>query len=76
MALLIGAGSVMAQPHRKQEGKQRQMGDEERQRMREDIRGAYRDRRERPERPRQMTDAEREKLRRDIEETNRQLRRK
>lgn len=52
------------------------MREEDRQRMRQDMRDAYRQRGERPERPRQMTDAEREKLRRDIDETNRQLRRK
>jgi len=52
------------------------MKDDERQRMREDMREAYRDRRGRPERPRQMSDEERDKLRRDIEEANRNLRRK
>ena len=55
------------------------MKDDERQRMRDDIRDAYRERQgrpERPERPRQLSPEEREKLRRDIEEANRQMRRK
>ena len=50
----------------------------DRERMRQDIRDAYRDRdrRERAERGRQMTAEERDKLRRDIESANRELRRR
>src|ERR1044071_6834596 len=51
-----------------------QMKQEDRQRMRDDMRDAYRDRQARPDRPRQMSPQEREKLRRDIEDANRQLR--
>jgi hypothetical protein len=76
LALLLACGSAWPQQGRRHDGKERQMREEERQRLREDMRDAYRQRGERPERPRQMTDAEREKLRRDIEETNRQMRRK
>jgi len=52
----------------------RQMKQEDRQRMREDVRDAYRDRQARPDRPRQMSPEERDKLRRDIEDANRSLR--
>lgn len=77
LALLLAGGSAWPQQGRRHEGKQqRQMREEERQRLRDDMREVYRERGERPERPRQMTDAEREKLRRDIDETNRQMRRK
>jgi hypothetical protein len=50
------------------------MKHEDRQRMRDDVRDAYRDRQARPDRPRQMSPEERDKLRRDIDEANRQLR--
>ena len=52
------------------------MKDEDRQRMRDDMREAYRERQGRPDRPRQMSPEERDKLRRDLEEANRQLRRR
>ena len=55
-----------------------QMSQEERQRMRQDMRDAYRDRERsrRSERPqREMSPQERDKLRRDIEDANRDLRR-
>lgn len=76
LALALATGSALAQQGKKHDGKQRHMKEEERQRMREDMRDVYRDRRERPDRPRQMSPEERDKLRRDIEETNRDLRRK
>ena len=53
------------------------MKQEDRQRIHEDVRDAYRDRQarpDRPDRPRQMSPEEREKLRRDIDDANRQLR--
>jgi hypothetical protein len=58
------------------------MSAEERQRMREQVPGADRNRGERtnrtnrPERPRQMSDERRESLRRDIEDANKDLKRK
>jgi len=78
---VLWSGTALAQYQgRKHDQKpQRQMKDDERQRMRDDIRDAYRERQgrgERPERPRQLTPEEREKLRRDIEDANRQMRRK
>ena len=79
LALAMTAGSALAQPAWKRDGRQRYMKEEERQRMRDDMREVYRDRRERPERQdrgRQMTPEERDKLRRDIENANRELRRK
>lgn len=76
LAVLVSSGSAFAQPAKKHDGKQRHMKEEERQRMREDMREVYRERQGRPERPRQMSPEERDKLRRDIEETNRQLQRK
>ena len=54
------------------------MTHEDRQRMRDDMRDAYRHRdreRERPERQRSMTPEERDKLRQDIQDANRQMRR-
>jgi Ni/Co efflux regulator RcnB len=76
LLLSLCIGTALAQPAKKHDGKQRHMKEEERQRMREDMREVYRERQERPERPRQMSAEERDKLRRDIEETNRDLRRK
>jgi hypothetical protein len=77
ITLALGSGSVLGQEARKPDPRQqRQMKEEERQRMRDDMREVYRDRQQRPERPRQMSPQERDKLRRDIEETNRDLRRK
>jgi hypothetical protein len=50
------------------------MSQEDRQRMREDMRDAYRDRRGRPEREqREMSPQQRDKLRQDIEDANRAL---
>ena len=50
------------------------MKQEDRERMRNDMRDAYRDRPGRPDSPRQMSQEERNKLRRDIEDANRDLR--
>ena len=81
IALLLAlamAGSALAQPAWKRDGRERQMRQEDRERMREDSRDAYRarERRGRPERSPQMTPEERDKLRRDIENANRDLRRR
>lgn len=78
VALAVCAGSALAQPQGRGSDARapRHMKDDERQRMREDVREAYRDRQGRPERPRQMSPEERDKLRRDIEEANRSLRRR
>jgi hypothetical protein len=75
---LVFAVPAAAQPDRRRGDArpQRHMKDEERQRMREDVRDAYRERQGRPERPRQMSPQERDKLRQDIEEANRSLRRR
>jgi hypothetical protein len=55
------------------------MSQDERQRMREDMREVYRERSlergARPERPRQLSPEEREKLRRDVQNANKDLRR-
>ena len=75
MAFALGAG---AQQGRRQDGtRERQMSQEERQRMRDDVRDAYRQRQERPQKARQqqMSPEERGRLRRDIEDANRQMRR-
>ena len=78
LAAFFLATGALAQPQgRGSDGRPpRHMKDDERQRMREDVREAYRERQGRPERPRQMSPEERDKLRRDIEEANRSLRRR
>lgn len=83
LAIVLSAtlvcGSALGQSgERRQDAraKQRNMKDEDRRRMRDDVRDAYRERQGRPERPRQMSPEERDKLRRDVEEANRQLRRR
>jgi hypothetical protein len=77
LALVLCAAPALGQQGRKHDGRgERHMRDDDRQRMREDVRDAYRERQGRPERPRQMSPEERDKLRRDIEEANRNLRRK
>jgi Ni/Co efflux regulator RcnB len=70
--LALSASGVFAQPEKKS-----QMSREERQRMREDMRDAYRDRQQRPgqHKARQMSPEERGQLRRDIEDANRNLKR-
>ena len=75
VALLVAGGPALAQPGEKQDGKQKQMSQEQRQRMRDDMREVYRDRQGRPERQRQMSPQERDKLRRDIQDANRELKR-
>jgi len=75
MAFALTAG---AQEGRRQDGaRERQMTQEERQRMRDDMRDAYRQRQDRPQKARQqqMSPEERGRLRRDIEDANRQMRR-
>jgi hypothetical protein len=77
LTLILSCGTAFGQQGRKDPRPQRQMNEEERQRMRDDMHDAYRDRQQqRPERPRQMSPEERAKLRSDIEETNRDLRKK
>jgi Ni/Co efflux regulator RcnB len=78
--LAVACATTLAQqqPPRKQEG--RQMSQEDRERMRQDMREAYRQRQERPggqqqQKTRQMSPEERGKLRRDIEAANKDLRR-
>jgi Ni/Co efflux regulator RcnB len=78
--LAVACATTLAQqqPPRKQEG--RQMSQEDRERMRQDMREAYRQRQERPggqqqQKMRQMSPEERGKLRRDIEAANKDLRR-
>ena len=76
LALALGAGPALGQSgERRQDAraKQRNMKDEDRQRMRDDVRDAYRQRQDRPQKARQqqMSPEERSKLRRDIEEIGR-----
>jgi hypothetical protein len=73
--VVLATGTVAAQPGKRHEGKDRQMSQEERQRMREDMRDAYRSRPERPQKMRQMSPQEREKLRQDIQDANKNLKR-
>ena len=71
----IGAAAADAQPAKRPDGRERQMSREERDRMRDDVRDAYRPRDERPQKTRQMSPEERGRLRRDIEDANRSLKR-
>jgi hypothetical protein len=77
LALLFPVEDLLAQGGKRHERNPRggqQMSQEERQRMRQDMRDAYRDRSRRSERPqREMSPQERDKLRRDIEDANRDL---
>jgi len=73
--VVLATGTVAAQPGKRHDSKDRQMSQEERQRMREDMRDAYRSRPERPQKMRQMSPEERGKLRRDIEDANKNLKR-
>ena len=78
LVLIAFAATANAQQGRRQDGaRERQMTHEERQRMRDDMRDAYRQRQERPQKARQqqMSPEERGRLRRDIEDANRQMRR-
>jgi len=78
LALALFAGPALAQQGRKDDRSQQpqkgqgQMKQEDRERMRNDMKDAYRP--GQPNRPRQMSPEERDKLRRDIEDANRQLR--
>jgi hypothetical protein len=84
LALLLAVcctGPALAQGWgKKYEGRgggQQQMREEDRQRMREDMRDVNRDRRDERfsrDRPRQMSTEERDKLRRDVEDANRGFR--
>jgi len=82
--LALSAADGAAQQGKRQDGgRDRQMSQEERQRMRDDVRDAYRERQDRPQqggqqrqaRPQQMSPEERGRLRRDIEDANRDLKR-
>jgi hypothetical protein len=76
LACALAVPGAAAQPPPGKKGPS--MSREERQRMREDMRDAYRERnadRNRPDKGRQMSPEEREKLRRDIQDANRDLRR-
>ena len=82
VVLALSAATSIAQSGKRQDGRPtegRQMSREERQRMREDVRDAYRDRQGSPDRQQktrqQMSPEERGQLRRDIEDANRQMRR-
>ena len=77
LLLALTALTSAAQSGKRPDG--RQMSREERQRMREDVRDAYRgdrqERQDRQQKTRQMSPEERGQLRRDIEDANRQIRR-
>jgi hypothetical protein len=78
MALMLafGAATADAQPDKRRDGRERQMSPEQRERMRDDIRDAYRQRgEEQPQKTRQMSPEERGQLRRDIEDANRTFKR-
>ena len=83
LALMLGAPSAFAQqrdPRGVPPGKNQGTTPDQRQRMRDDMQGVYRDRgsdRSRQERPqqRQLSPQEREQLRRDINDANRKLKR-
>jgi hypothetical protein len=80
LVLSLAAAPATAQHgkrYERYEARDRQMTQEERQRMRDDMRDAYRQRQDRPQkiRQKQMSPEERGKLRRDIEDANRDLRR-
>jgi uncharacterized protein HemX len=76
--LALSAATGVAQSGKRQDGgRERQMSQEERQRMRDDMREAYRQRQDRPQKARQqqMSPEERGRLRRDIEDANKDLKR-
>lgn len=75
LSLAVACAPALAQQQRPDwKGKNQGTTKDERQRMRQDMQDAYRDR-DRQERPRQMSPQEREKLRQDIDEANRRLKR-
>jgi len=75
----FSTGSALAQQGKGRQGQGGQrpqhMTHEDRQRMRDDMRDAYRDRDRGRDRQRQMTREERDKLRRDVQDANRNLKR-
>lgn len=73
--LAFGAAAAHAQPGKRGDGRERQMSREERDRLRDDMRDAYRSRGDRPQKTQQMSPEERGRLRRDIEDVNKNLRR-
>ena len=81
LVLAVSAASAIAQSGKRpdRQGDGRQMSREERQRMRDDVRDAYRNDRDRQDRQqqktRQMSPEERGQLRRDIEDANKQMKR-
>jgi hypothetical protein len=75
IVLVVAATAANAQSGKRPEGRERQMSPEQRERMRDDMRDAYRPRDERPQKTQQMSPEERGKLRRDIEDANRNLKR-
>jgi hypothetical protein len=72
--LAFVTAAAAAQQGQRHEPRERQMSKEDRQRMRDDMRDAYRSRGERPQRQ-QMSPEQREKLRRDIQDANKDLKR-
>ena len=78
-ALALTAADAAAQGKRHEGGARQQMKQEERQRMRDDMRSVNRDQkaadRQGRQQQRPMTPQEREKLRQDIQDANRQLKR-
>ena len=75
MVVLACAPAFAQQQRPDWRGKHQGTTKDDRERMRQDMRDAYRDR-DRQERPRQqLSPQEREKLRRDIEDANRGLKR-
>ena len=78
VVLALSAVAGNAQSGKRQDGgRERQMSKEERQRMRDDVRDAYRNRQDRPEQKtkQQMSPEQRSKLRQDIQDANKDLKR-
>ena len=75
LMLAVAATSAHAQSGKRPEGREQQMSREQRERMRDDMREAYRPREETAQKTRQMSPEERGQLRRDIEDANRNLKR-
>ena len=70
--LLVFCSPALAQQRPDWKGKNQGTTRDDRERMRQDMRDAYRER-DKQDRPRQMSPQERDKLRRDIEDANRGL---
>ena len=80
LALTLAAAPAFAQRGERESkgfpGKNQGMSKDQRERMRQDMRGVYQDKgRQGPPPQRQMSPQEREKLRRDIQDANKDLRR-